>query len=415
VTRMFIDSVPELGRFSQGSDTSSFVQVPDDWSIGISDVVNSSGEISAGRYKAVNLAGASTIRAVANALGGHLPLFVFGGDGAHFAVPPRDVPLARDALARVAMWAERDLGLVLRVGMVKVSDVRAAGHDVLVAFWRASNDLRYAMFAGGGLEWVDTQLKNGSIALSHEEAEEEPDLSGLSCQWGPILPHNGKIVSLIVKPALNVDGPQFADRVSRVLTLLEETGCLNPVPGEGPQVRWPDESMMLQSSIAHNRYPLWLRRLRVQLIASIMWLIFKYNIRIGQFNPRSYRYQIGANTDYQKYNDGLIMTADCSSEVLQRLRDLLHEGAVAGVIRYGIHVQDEALMTCIVPSVFGSDHMHFVDGAGGGYAAAARMLKMNDIALKTRDRSLFKSVDWLEESKADPSRNQELVCELRPN
>ena len=152
VTRMFIDSVPELGRFSQGSDTSSFVQVPDDWSIGISDVVNSSGEISAGRYKAVNLAGASTIRAVANALGGHLPLFVFGGDGAHFAVPPRDVPSARDALARVAMWAERDLGLVLRVGMVKVSDVRAAGHEVLVAFWRASNDLRYAMFAGGGLE-----------------------------------------------------------------------------------------------------------------------------------------------------------------------------------------------------------------------------------------------------------------------
>ena len=63
MTRAFSDSVPELGRFWQGSDTSNYAQLPDDWSIGISDVVNSSGEIGAGRYKAVNLAGAGTIRA----------------------------------------------------------------------------------------------------------------------------------------------------------------------------------------------------------------------------------------------------------------------------------------------------------------------------------------------------------------
>lgn len=181
MTRAFSDSVPELGRFWQGSDTSNYAQLPDDWSIGISDVVNSSGEIGAGRYKAVNLAGAGTIRAVANALGGHLPLFVFGGDGANFAVPPNDVVAARDALARVAMWAKRDLGLDLRVGMTKVSDVRAAGHDIRVAYWRASNELRYAMFAGGGLEWIDAQLKDDSITFGHDATTKEPDLSGLSC------------------------------------------------------------------------------------------------------------------------------------------------------------------------------------------------------------------------------------------
>ena len=32
-------------------------------------------------------------------------------------------------------------------------------------------------------------------------------------------------------------------------------------------------------------------------------------------------------------------------------------------------------MTCIVPSHTDSNHMHFVDGAGGGYAKAAEMLK----------------------------------------
>jgi hypothetical protein len=32
-------------------------------------------------------------------------------------------------------------------------------------------------------------------------------------------------------------------------------------------------------------------------------------------------------------------------------------------------------MTCIVPSPFANDHMHFVDGANGGYARAAEALK----------------------------------------
>jgi hypothetical protein len=31
-------------------------------------------------------------------------------------------------------------------------------------------------------------------------------------------------------------------------------------------------------------------------------------------------------------------------------------------------------MTCFVPSVLTSDHVHFVDGAGGGYASAAKQL-----------------------------------------
>jgi hypothetical protein len=32
-------------------------------------------------------------------------------------------------------------------------------------------------------------------------------------------------------------------------------------------------------------------------------------------------------------------------------------------------------MTCFVPDPYAKDHMHFVDGAAGGYARAAEMLK----------------------------------------
>jgi hypothetical protein len=32
-------------------------------------------------------------------------------------------------------------------------------------------------------------------------------------------------------------------------------------------------------------------------------------------------------------------------------------------------------MTCVVPSPTRSDHFHFIDGAAGGYALAARAMK----------------------------------------
>ena len=35
-------------------------------------------------------------------------------------------------------------------------------------------------------------------------------------------------------------------------------------------------------------------------------------------------------------------------------------------------------MTCIVPSILRDDHIHFVDGADGGYTAAAAAMKAQD-------------------------------------
>jgi hypothetical protein len=364
-----------LGQFSQVADPDQYTQLPDDWFIGVSDVVKSTEAITAGRYKAVNLAGAGTISAVANELDGDLPLFIFGGDGARFVVPPAQATRAAEALSRVSMWAQRDLNLELRVGIISVAEVRTAGFDVRAAFWQASNDVRYAMFAGGGLEWAETQLKNGSIRLNPANSDDEPNLNGLSCQWGSIQSRNGKILSLIVKATPGASQVNFANTVSRVIALLEESAGLNPVPPDGPDVRWPAASIALQSRVAHQDRALWWRRLYVLVTATFIWLVFKFGLRIGSFEPANYRREITVNTDFRKFDDGLMMTVDCSTDVGERLRSLLDDAAGAGIIRYGLHLQDEALMTCVVPSVLTPDHMHFVDGAGGGYAAAAGQIR----------------------------------------
>jgi hypothetical protein len=74
------------------------------------------------------------------------------------------------------------------------------------------------------------------------------------------------------------------------------------------------------------------------------------------------------------------MTVDIDAARLARIEARLGEAAEAGHCRYGLHSQASALMTCIVPSPFTRDHMHFVDGAAGGYAMAARNLKEADAA-----------------------------------
>jgi len=375
MTDAWLEHLPVLDDFSDVTDLSRFVPLPDDWRIGISDVVNSTAAIRAGRYKAVNLAGAATISAVTNELRGDLRLFIFGGDGARFAVPPEYAERAASALSRVAMWVLRDLDLELRVATVGVADIRAAGFDVRAAFWRASDHVRYAMFVGGGLDWADAQLKNGSIRLEPADLDDEPDLTGLSCQWGPVRAKEGKILSLIVKPVPGTPPASFSRTISSVIALLEESSSLNPMPSDGPDVRWPATAIGLQSRIARQGRSLWLRRLHVLVSAALIWLIFKVGVRVFGFDPARYRREMAVNTDFRKFDDALMITVDCAPDVTARLRNLLDQAVAEGIVRYGLHMQDEALITCIVPSVSASDHMHFVDGGDGGYAAAAAQLR----------------------------------------
>ena len=101
----FYAGIKVFRGFSSLMDPALYSPLPDDWIVGIADVVESTKAIAEARYKAVNMAGASVIAAVTNALEGREFPFVFGGDGASFAVAPGDLDAARAALG-----GDRDLG-----------------------------------------------------------------------------------------------------------------------------------------------------------------------------------------------------------------------------------------------------------------------------------------------------------------
>src|SRR5437868_14456619 len=197
----FYSGIPVFRGFSSLMDPALYSSLPADWSIGVADIVESTKAIAQARYKAVNMAGAAVIAAVTNALDGREFPFVFGGDGASFAVSPHDLERAREALAATATWVLEDLDLLMRVALVPVAAVRAQGLDVRVARFGPSSNLSYAMFSGGGLGWAEAAMKRGEFAVAAAPPGEQPDLSGLSCRFEEIPAVRGLILSVLVVPA----------------------------------------------------------------------------------------------------------------------------------------------------------------------------------------------------------------------
>lgn len=378
----FLRKIPTFASFAQVADPSLYEPVPDGWVVGLADVVGSSAAIEAGRYKAVNMAGAAVISAVSNAVGHGAFPFVFGGDGASFAVPGDWSKKAEAALSATATFVGEELGLDLRVALVPVAAIREAGRDLRLARFEASPNVAYAMFAGGGLAWAEDQLKQGRFAVPAAAAGTRPDLSGLSCRFDEMPARRGVILSLIVRPAETGDAGAYRRLLEEIVGLVEASSEMaRPIPAGGPPLRWSAAGFEYEARAARKPGDaLGLKQIGLRLWGSVAYMILRLGIPIGGFDPRRYMAELVANSDYRKYDDGLRMTIDCAPDLADRIEARLARAAAEGVVVYGLHRQGAALMTCFTPSATRSDHIHFVDGASGGYAAAAGSLKAGDIA-----------------------------------
>lgn len=371
----FYGRIPVFHGFARLMDPALYAPLPEDWIVGVADIVDSTRAIADQRYKAVNMAGAAVIAAVTNALQGREFPFVFGGDGASFAVAPGDLAHARDALAATATWVRDDLDLVMRVALVPVAGIRAQGLDVRVARFAPSKNVSYAMFSGGGLGWAEAAMKRGEFAVPPATAGTQPDLSGLSCRFQEMPSLRGLILSVLVVPMKGAPQSDFRKVIEDIIALVERSpDAGRPVPPGGPEIRWPPQGLDYEAR-ARRGGSLLRRRVRVLANTLVAYAVFRLNIRLRNFVPRNYVQEVVENSDFRKYDDGLRMILDCTGDLAQALEQRLAAAASAGIVRYGLHRQDAAMMTCFTPSLDRRDHVHFIDGARGGYATAATALK----------------------------------------
>jgi len=371
--REFYASLPVLDDFAEAVRPANYRPLPDGWAVGVTDVVGSTQAVAAGRYKAVNFVAAGAIAAVANALNRRAFPFVFGGDGASLAVPGADAPAAAKALAAMAVFARTECQLDLRVAMVPVREIRAAGRDARVARFAASEHCVYAMFGGGGFAWFGGQAKQGKYALAPASSDARPDLSGLSCRWGVAPAKYGLVLSVIVAPRF--DDPRFSRLVAEVVGMAPAGGeSGRPITVEGLGVRASGPAIALEASaIKASGASGASARLKAAANYLLAATFHAFKLKAGGFDSILYAADVAANADFRKFDDGLRMTLDCSEAFADALEARL--AAAEDFADWGVFRQKAAQITCFAPSLAERGHVHFVDGADGGYTMAATAMK----------------------------------------
>jgi hypothetical protein len=155
----------------------------------------------------------------------------------------------------------------------------------------------------------------------------------------------------------------------------EEERAGHPVPPGGPRLRFSLRGIANEARIRRGLSGR-LRQAAEALTGTLLiFAMHRLNLKLGGFDARLYARDVALNTDFRKFDDGLKMTLDIGEARLARIEARLSAAEAAGICRYGLHRQQAALVTCLVPTPLSRDHMHFVDGAAGGYARAASRLK----------------------------------------
>jgi len=379
----FYDTLEPAKSLDAALDPMRYVGAPPDWHLAITDIEHSSAAIASGRHKTVNMIAAACIAAARNVcVGSEIP-FAFGGDGATLLIPPAFATSVATALAGVRTTARAE-GLMLRLGMMTVGALRDLGQEVLVARYEAAPGIIFAMFRGGGVGFLERVLKDReptvpASLVSVDTEGSPPDLTGLSCRFEPIASRGGCTVSLVI--AMLEADEDYRPVLSKILEIAGDDArptSLKTLAAAFKRSLLPNSASIdleldaLQVSGA-------LRRLRKRFEIVCGWLLGQLSVRFGlRLGPRNLMRELEEkvrNTDFAKADGALQMVIDCTPDQLAQIETYLAERERNGLLVYGIHVANTALMTCLVDSMTEDWHVHFIDGAGGGYTHAATLMK----------------------------------------
>lgn len=375
----FYADLPSFDEFAGFAEFDAYAPLPGDWVVLAGDIRGSTRAILSGRYKDVNMLGASVITAVLNACPGVDLPYVFGGDGGAVAVPGGRAGVAAEALARLQYDARDGFGLSLRAACLPVARIRRDGHDVTVRRFRLNGTNHLAMFAGGGIDHVDRVLKGAPDDPDLIRPAPGPvDLEGLSCRWEPLMARYGQMIALMVLPVGSEPaGRVYADVLQALRGILDDR-IIEHAPARDATLRfrWPPRGLGLEARTrALNGGRVLGHWINGALTAAVQKWTHWRGTEIGGYHGVRYVNELKAQTDFRKYDGCLRTVLDCTPAQTASIGEWLEGAYRAGRLVYGLHTDTAALMTCLVFSIERSEHVHFIDAAGGGFAKAAEGFK----------------------------------------
>ena len=369
-SRLPVNEIPLAELLTEGH---LFYSMPADWLVVIADIKNSTLATQQGLHETVNLVATGCIVAVLNiAYKSNITVpFFFGGDGATFLVPPSILDDTMLALLLHQQNTQQQFNLYLRVGMVPVAEIYSNGMELKISKFKTSAVFSIPVILGNGLTFAEQVIKgdnymNNTLAATLKQL----DLTGMECRWDRIKPpQNGQeVISLLVLPA------PLADQAAVFKKVIEH---LDKIYGD-PQNRRPISADRLK---LHTRFS----KIRLEMKSKLVKFKSYYLVRTWIENVLGYFYFRTKKgrfylTSLVDMSDTLVMDGRIntiiSGTTAQRtlLETALNEMESQGEIIYGLHVSNECVMSCYVRNM-NDRHIHFVDGAEGGYTMAAGIVK----------------------------------------
>jgi len=350
-----------------------FYEIPESWHVVITDVKDSTNAIVQGLHETVNLIATGSIVAVLNiARKANLTIpFFFGGDGATFLVPQSILDCTMTALLLHQKNTSKSFNLHLRVGQVPVDEIYHQHHSLRISKLKTSQLHTINVLLGDGLMYAEEKIKrNDFMFVMARETNQELDLSGMQCRWHRILPpaNHSEVISLLAIPQ---------EGAKQSIVLKKVIDCIDTIYGE-PKARIPIRAtnLKLKATLKRIGFEMQVRMGGFKLIYLLSnWI----KTRLGQVYFKTKKGKVYLNHLIDMLDtlivDGRISTVISGTQEQRKLlRHALDELEREGEIYYGIHVSKQSVMSCYVRNL-NKSHIHFVDGAEGGYTKAARMIK----------------------------------------
>jgi hypothetical protein len=350
-------------------DPKLFEKIPDDWSVIITDIKGSTKAFADGKYEEVNIAAASSVVIginVAREYKTEIP-FIYGGDGATLLVPPQIKDAVLEELATLRKNVRKRFKLNLRVGSMSVEEIHDKGYKLKIAKYTVTRNYHQAIFIDSGLYFAEMTIKDNFSYQTHKEGDKKTlNLKGLQCRWNVIRPPKNKeeILCLIVDAGQEKRHEKiYAEVLEKIDSIYGPFEERHPVKKEHI-VHAVDVPTLHRESLAKFGKP--------HFGHIVKRLLEGWKERI--FRKSHYSHLLALATDTLKVDGTLKTILAGNASQRKKLIEYLETKESLGVFNFGYYTTSSTTMTCFVEPKE-SRYVNFLDGTGGGYIQAAKIIK----------------------------------------
>ncbi len=357
-----------------------FKSVPNNWSIIVTDIENSTEQFGKGRYQEMNIISASSIIVALNIAEKYkieIP-FIYGGDGASIIVPKKILAEVLEALATLRNNALYNFRLSLRVGSISIESLKEYGHRLKVAKIKIVDSYTQAIFLGAGLSQAEKIIKSDKRFITKREGDSgKLNLSGLQCRWNEIEPpaHKKDILVLIINPIKKQKQTIIYQHVLRdIENVYGSFRRRHPISGKEIGHSSDFKTLSRASYLKYGKLNIFYTGF--QMFKSFLSKMYiRTNIKLPiQIHEDYIQGDIATATDTLKIDGSLkTIVAGTKKQRLELLKKLERRERNREIL-FGHFGTDSTTITCYVHKRE-KEYINFIDGTDGGYVRAAQELK----------------------------------------